>query len=156
MRRAAEFLATAAYSGYVPKAPGTAGSAVGVLIVYLAFRFLNVDADCLFIPVALLLWPSVKATDVMIEMKGTKDPQCVVIDEVLGQMLALQCANLESAWSYLAAFLLFRAFDIWKPFPVRRFEAIPGGLGVILDDIMAGIYALAVMYALRHTLHLPL
>jgi phosphatidylglycerophosphatase A len=80
---------------------------------------------------------------------GRKDPQFVVIDEVAGQLVALIAVPL--AWkSFLAGFILFRAFDIVKPPPVRRLEAIPDGAGIVLDDISAGLYALVAMHLFLH------
>jgi len=72
-----------------------------------------------------------------------KDPSVVVIDEVAGQMIALLSVQFWSPtwWSILSAFILFRAFDIWKPYPVRRLEALESGLGIMLDDVAAGLYA---------------
>jgi phosphatidylglycerophosphatase A len=79
---------------------------------------------------------------------GLKDPQFVVIDEVAGQLLTLVAAPLH--WkSLLAGFILFRAFDILKPPPVRQLERIPGGAGIMLDDVGAGLYAFIVMHLLR-------
>ena len=76
---------------------------------------------------------------------GRKDPQFVVIDEVAGQLVALIAVPL--AWkSFLAGFILFRAFDIVKPPPVRQLEAIPDGAGIVLDDIAAGLYALVAVH----------
>jgi len=78
-----------------------------------------------------------------------KDPQFVVIDEVAGQLVALIAVPF--AWkSFLSAFILFRAFDIVKPPPVRQLEAIPEGAGIVLDDIAAGLYALASVHLLIH------
>jgi phosphatidylglycerophosphatase A len=80
---------------------------------------------------------------------GVKDPQVVVIDEVAGQLVALIAVPL--AWkSFLAAFILFRVFDIVKPPPVRQLEAIPEGAGIVLDDVAAGLYALAAVHLLLH------
>jgi len=80
---------------------------------------------------------------------GTKDPQFVVIDEVAGQLIALIAVPL--AWKFfLAGFILFRVFDILKPPPVRQLEAIPEGTGIVLDDVAAGLYALAVMHLFLH------
>jgi phosphatidylglycerophosphatase A len=80
---------------------------------------------------------------------GAKDPQFVVIDEVAGQLIALIAVPL--AWkSFLAGFILFRAFDIVKPPPVRQLEAFPEGTGIVLDDVAAGLYALAIMHLLLH------
>jgi phosphatidylglycerophosphatase A len=80
---------------------------------------------------------------------GIKDPQFVVIDEVAGQLVALVAVPL--AWkSFLAGFILFRAFDIVKPPPVRQLEALPEGAGIVLDDIAAGLYALGFVHLLLH------
>jgi len=78
-----------------------------------------------------------------------KDPQRVVVDEVLGQWLALAVAP-RPAWRYwIAAFALFRLFDIWKPFPARSAERLPAGWGIVADDLVAGFYAAIVVMALR-------
>ena len=73
-----------------------------------------------------------------------KDPSMVVVDEVAGQMIAMLSvpAFLSGWWAVLSAFLLFRLFDIWKPYPIRRLEALESGLGIMADDVLAGIYAL--------------
>lgn len=152
----AEIIATSFYAGYVPKAPGTAGAAVGVLLVWLLHHFAGWTSSYMAGFVLLTLWPSIWATNRMIDAKQSKDPQCVVVDEVLGQMLSFVGADLDRPLGYLVAFALFRAFDIWKPFPVRWFESFPGGYGVIFDDLMAGIYAMAIMGLLRHFFQLPL
>jgi phosphatidylglycerophosphatase A len=80
---------------------------------------------------------------------GAKDPQFVVIDEVAGQLVALIAVPL--VWkTFLAGFILFRVFDIWKPFPIRRLERLPEGTGIVVDDLGAGLYALAIMHLLLH------
>ncbi len=71
----------------------------------------------------------------------------MVVDEVVGQWLTLAGARTLNWKSYLAAFLLFRLFDIWKPPPVRQLEALPGGVGIVADDLMAGLYAALVLFA---------
>lgn len=94
-----------------------------------------------------LTGPAIWAAGVTARETGLKDPQIVVIDEVVGQWIALAGAS-ELNWkSWLAAFLLFRAFDIWKPPPVRQLERLPGGTGIVLDDLMAGVYAALVLSA---------
>jgi phosphatidylglycerophosphatase A len=81
---------------------------------------------------------------------GLKDPQFVVIDETAGQLITLLGVPL--AWkSFLAGFILFRAFDIVKPPPVRQLERLPEGVGIVLDDVAAGLYGVAVMHLLLHT-----
>jgi len=80
---------------------------------------------------------------------GLKDPQFIVIDEVAGQLTTLIGVSL--AWkTFLAGFILFRVFDIWKPFPIRRLERLPEGTGIVVDDLGAGFYALVVMHLLPH------
>jgi phosphatidylglycerophosphatase A len=80
---------------------------------------------------------------------GIKDPGFVVIDEVAGQMIALIAVPLH--WKYmLASFILFRSFDIVKPFPLRRLETLPGGTGIMMDDVGAGLYALALLQIWLH------
>jgi phosphatidylglycerophosphatase A len=75
-----------------------------------------------------------------------EDPSIVVVDEVLGQWIALAGAGIYNWKTYLAAFLLFRLFDIWKPAPVRQLESLPGGVGINADDAMAGVYAALVLW----------
>jgi phosphatidylglycerophosphatase A len=75
-----------------------------------------------------------------------KDPGIVVIDEVIGQWIALAGARTLNWKTYLGAFILFRLFDIWKPAPVRQLESLPEGLGIVADDAMAGIYAALVLW----------
>jgi phosphatidylglycerophosphatase A len=77
---------------------------------------------------------------------GIEDPQFVVVDEVVGQWLALAGARVLNWKTWLAAFVLFRLFDIWKPFPVRQLESLPGGVGIVADDLMAGLYAALVLF----------
>ncbi|WP_031498740.1 phosphatidylglycerophosphatase A [Bryobacter aggregatus] len=146
----AEVIATSFYAGYTPKAPGTAGALFGVLLVYLLHRYaFFIDIHFALLSAVLLL-PSIWASNQMIDTLQLKDPQCIVIDEVLGQVIAFTAVVQYSWLSYLVAFLLFRAFDIWKPFPVNMFEKLPRGLGVMADDLMAGVYAAFVIYLLRN------
>ena len=70
----------------------------------------------------------------------------MVVDEVIGQWTALAGAATLNWKSWLAAFLLFRLFDIWKPFPIRKLESLPGGTGIVMDDVMACIYAALVLF----------
>lgn len=98
---------------------------------------------------ALSLLLGIPAATRVARASGKKDPQFVVIDEVAGQLLALVAAPF--TWkSLLAGFILFRAFDIVKPPPVRHLEKLPEGIGIMLDDVAAGLYALAVMQLLVH------
>jgi phosphatidylglycerophosphatase A len=95
---------------------------------------------------AAALAPSIWAADRMARDTGSKDPQTVVVDEVVGQWIALAGAPTLARWEWwVAAFVLFRLFDIFKPPPVRALERVPGGAGIVLDDVMAGIYAALVL-----------
>jgi phosphatidylglycerophosphatase A len=143
----ADTLSTWFYCGYSPRAPGTVGSLAAVLIAWLLNRTTGMAGWQFLIPAALLLGPAVWAAGVSARARGVKDPQFVVIDEVIGQWVALAGAVPLNWKSYLAAFGLFRLFDILKPPPVRQMEALPGGWGINLDDVMAGIYAALVLWA---------
>lgn len=131
-------LATFFGAGYLP-APGTAGSAAAILVAVLA----GPPPVLLLIAAAALTGPGVWAAGRTARAQGLEDPQIVVVDEVLGQWIALGAAVSLSWQSCLAAFLLFRLFDIWKPFPIRRLEKLPGGWGIVADDLLAGVYAAA-------------
>ncbi len=152
----AEVIATAFYAGYTPKAPGTAGALFGLLLIFLLHRFLFFVDIHLAIVALLLTAVGVWASNEMIDALQMKDPQCVVIDEVAGQMIAfLACVGY--GWlNFVVAFALFRLFDIWKPFPVNVLEKLPRGWGVMADDVMAGLYAAFVIYIARNFFNAPL
>ena len=140
----AVLLATCFGAGYSPVAPGTAGSLVAIAIVYLLRDSL---APWHFAVLAAVAFePAVWAADVTAKTLKRKDPGLVVIDEVIGQWLAVAGARTITWQTCLAAFLLFRLFDIWKPPPVRQLEALPGGLGINADDAMAGVYGALVLW----------
>jgi len=209
--RLALAIATALGVGYIPAAPGTFGSLVGVATAYLSAVFflrptsfggmlpLHPDSDAvladkhflvpgsdihntiLALPVfcalvllvvlgAIGVWSASRAA----KYAGMEDPQFVVIDEVAGQHLALLLPLIPIAlphftthmdfsvfaiffalslvnWKYLLlGFILFRVFDIWKPWPVRRLEKLPGGWGIMADDWMAGVYAAILLRVALH------
>jgi phosphatidylglycerophosphatase A len=130
-------VATACGVGYIPFAPGTFGSAVGLLLWWAigpsstAFQGLTI---------AVLLIAGSLSGSVAERHFGRVDPGHVVVDEVMGMLLTLFL--LPVGWrGAIAGFLLFRAADILKPFPARRLERLPGGIGVMADDAMAAIYA---------------
>ncbi|HUF49152.1 MAG TPA: phosphatidylglycerophosphatase A [Vicinamibacterales bacterium] len=144
MNRLATILATSGGAGYVPVAPGTAGSAVGVGIYLLAA---DRGVVTLGVLTALITLAGIWAADRAIVLFSNRDPGPVVIDEVAGQLVALLGTGAD--WTgALAGFLLFRAFDIIKPWPVGRLEALPGGVGIMADDLMAGLYANLVLQVL--------
>lgn len=149
LRHPAGWLASGFGSGFSPRAPGTVGSAVA-LLPWLWLRTLSLPfyALALLIAFALGVW----ASSWVVRRSGVQDPQVVVWDEFVGVWIALAAAPAGWIWM-LAGFVLFRLFDIWKPWPVSwADEEIHGGLGVMLDDVIAGIYALLVMLVAAHFL----
>jgi phosphatidylglycerophosphatase A len=204
-------MATALGVGYAPKAPGTCGSLVGVVTIFLSAvfflrpehwtdlfslhplsdatlmdrHFLVPGSDihdsamwlplvCAFVLLIFLALVGVWASQCAAEYSGLKDPQFVVIDEVAGQHLTLVLPLIPIAlphltsrvdfsvyaifsalslvnWKYLlAGFLLFRLFDIWKPYPIKKLENLPGGWGIMADDWLAGVYAAILLRAALH------
>jgi len=145
----AQLTATFFGVGRMRLGPGSWGSAATVILWAAAAYTLPPSLRTpLAIALALLVTLiGIPAATQVARATGVKDPQFVVIDEVAGQLIALIAAPL--AWqTFLAGFILFRAFDIVKPPPVRQLERLPEGTGIVLDDVAAGIYALAVMQLL--------
>jgi phosphatidylglycerophosphatase A len=157
--------------GYIPLAPGTWGSVAGVLI-YLGLRRVETDSlnyfssrgaeqmqaatawihaanAILFLLFCLLgIWAASRAT----KLFRQKDPPQAVVDEVIGQLLVFLFVPFDISWKYvLAGFVLFRVFDIWKPYPIDSLQNLPAGIGVCADDILAGVYGgviLSLFYAI--------
>lgn len=142
--------------GLIPFAPGTFGALVGVAIFYVLFSvcktapqyFQAVVIIASLIVTALGIWASNFGEKIF----GQKDAQRIVVDEVAGQLISytlvapLMIAEITKPWPMIiAGFLLFRAFDIWKPYPIRKLEKLGDGLGVMADDVLAGIYAAIVL-----------
>ena len=147
MRRAALLFGTLFGSGFSPLAPGTAGSLVAVLIVAAvpADRYSPIVA--LLALVAALAGP--RLADELIAQTGRHDPGRFVLDEAAGLWLAAWRPEKPGAMVLVAVFFAFRLFDIWKPWPAGALERLPGGLGVVADDVAAGAYALALTWALQ-------
>jgi phosphatidylglycerophosphatase A len=133
--------------GYSPRAPGTAGSLAAVAIAIALHEYAGFGPGAFALLAAGLFLPAVWAAGVTAVHSGRKDPQIVVVDEVIGQWIAFAGATSYNWKSYLAVFALFRLFDIFKPPPVRQLEAVPGGWGINLDDVMAGVYGALVLFA---------
>jgi len=131
------FLATGFGVGRVPKAPGTAGSLLGLLLWWPAIG-LGWPGYELLLVAALVL--GIAASGRAALQLGLVDPPMVVWDEVVGMGVAL-IAVPRGLLPFLAAFSLFRLFDITKPYPIARLERLPGGYGIMLDDVLAGVYA---------------
>lgn len=156
--------------GFLPLMPGTYGSIVGVGIYLLIRQFeivgefyllqrnwqigqvnawqhvVNLIAFLLFC--LLGIWAATRAT----RLFRNKDPQQAVVDEIIGQLIVFLFVPLAVGWQFvLAGFLLFRLFDIWKPYPIDSLQNLPAGIGVCADDVLAGIYGgvcLALIYAI--------
>ena len=146
MTRLAVFIATFGYSGYFPVAPGTIGSAAG-LAVYLLVWWSESRAVELGL-IAVLFAAGVWAGTTAERYFGGIDPGPVVIDEVVGMLITLAFIPVGVSGA-IAGFVLFRIFDVIKPYPAGRLESLHGGLGVMADDAMAAIYANVALRALR-------
>jgi phosphatidylglycerophosphatase A len=150
--RLAYALATGLGAGHVPVAPGTLGSLEGVgvfLAVFALHRPLPASLLLLAVVNILLFAVGVWASTRTCEITGLKDPGIVVIDEVSGQLIALTPLALWPSFSIAAVvlgFLLFRLFDIFKPYPIRKLEQLRAGFGVMADDALAGIYAALLLW----------
>jgi phosphatidylglycerophosphatase A len=137
-------IATVGGAGFAPIAPGTVASALTVALLWLV-PFSHVGVVAFFVVVTLLgVWAAEHAERAL----GTKDPGAIVIDEVAGMTLSVLVLPLTLP-VLAVAFVLFRIFDIVKPAPARQSQALPGGAGVMVDDLVAGLYALVVVAALR-------
>jgi phosphatidylglycerophosphatase A len=169
--RAAFFISTAAGLGYIPWAPGTWGSLAGVFaywswlrlqgvtspldtVVHYSFKFGAYRANPAWLGVAfltlMLFLVGIASAQATANYSGIQDPQFVVIDEVFGQLFTYLAALAPLNWKYLLlGFILFRIFDIWKPFPARQAESLPGGWGIMTDDWVAGIYAALGLWVAR-------
>lgn len=141
-RHLAMGIATWFYSGYAPVAPGTAGSILAWAMAWLVVHRLGVPAWAIGVAGLALTPIAVKTAEIASSRLGSHDPSIVVIDEVVGQWLALSAAASNSWPQWVAALVLFRVFDITKPLGIRRLEALAGGKGVVADDIGAGACAM--------------
>ncbi len=137
--------------GHLQPGSGTWASAVTIAVWWTASLWIP-SAWLVSVAIAvsaLVTLIGIPPSTVVARESGIKDPGFVVIDEVAGQMIALIAVPLH--WKYmLAGFILFRSFDIVKPFPLRRLEALPGGTGIMMDDVGAGLYALALLQIWLH------
>ena len=134
-------------AGLLKPGPGTYGSVAAVLLWYGTAHVLHAGTGSLAVGTALAAVAAtlvgIPAATIVAREAGREDPGFVVIDEVAGQWIALIAVRPD--WKHaVLALLLFRLFDIWKPWPIRRLEALPEGTGIMLDDVAAGVLALAV------------
>ena len=137
------FIAQGAYAGRFPVAPGTAGTLIGVLL-YLCMRTISPATYLVlcFIIIMIGTWTAGRAESLL----DRKDSPSIVIDEIAGYLVAM--FMVPQGWGFVVSgFLLFRAFDIIKPYPLKRLQDIHGGTGVMVDDIGAGVYTNLVLQA---------
>lgn len=146
-------IATGFGSGYSPIAPGTAGALLATLIwwgyatFFSDFYTIQILTGALVVLFTVLgVWSSGVS-----ERYWGKDPSRVVIDEMVGTWIALLAVPAGAHWGYMmAAFLLFRLFDIWKSLGIRKMESLPGGYGIMADDILSGLYGMIVIFIFRY------
>ncbi len=146
MKTTSKLIATCLGCGYSPFAPGTVGSLAAIALAIPLHQFARFSPWHFAVLAAVGFIPAVWAATGTARLVKAKDPGIVVIDEVIGQWIALAGARTFNWKTCLAAFILFRLFDIWKPAPVRQLENLPEGLGIVADDAMAGIYAAIVLW----------
>ncbi|EJW97106.1 phosphatidylglycerophosphatase A [gut metagenome] len=139
-------IATGFGSGYSPFAPGTAGALLATILWFLAATYMSpvslfwLTVGCILLFTLLGVW----ATN-QVEPFWGEDPSKVVVDEMVGVWISLLAVP-AGHWQYaIAAFVLFRVFDIWKPLGIRKMESFPGGVGVMMDDILAGLYGCLIL-----------
>lgn len=145
------FLATGCGSGYFPKMPGTAGSAIGVLIFFVLSRL---TIPLYIVTILSFIFLSIWAADKAVPLcqggaQHKKDPQHIVIDEIAGYLVAM--ISFPAQWIFvIAGFIVFRVMDISKPYPINRIDKnTRGGVGIVLDDVVAGIYTNIVLQLFR-------
>jgi phosphatidylglycerophosphatase A len=146
VKRLAFIVATWFGCGYWPWGPGTMGSLAAIAIAWIAVHFGGFGPRWFLLWTVLLTPVGVWAATAVEKETHIKDPSIVVVDEVAGQWLTLSGAVTLNWKSWVLALVLFRVFDIWKPWPVRRLERLPAGAGIMADDIMAGLYAALVLF----------
>jgi len=147
------FVASVGHIGMLPVMPGTFASLVTTLAYYLVYRIyfrilpeLHLSVICLVTTIGI--FTAAHASRVL----GNEDPHEVVIDEVAGQLMALLLLPI-SFINLIAATCLFRLFDIWKPYPIRKLETLPNGVGIMADDLLAGVYANIILQLANHFVH---
>ncbi len=137
-----ELIATGLFVGKLP-APGTLGTLLGIPIVYLV----SFSSWTILVALAVLFFLGLISSNEMIRMTGEEDPEEVVIDEIVGYVACFVFVE-PTLKTYILAFLIFRALDIIKPFPVNLFERLPGPYGVMMDDLVAGLMTSFILFLL--------
>jgi len=121
---------------------------IAIALHYLTGYSATYERGTLLLLTAIVLAPGIWSASVVAKETNTTDPQIVVVDEVIGQWIALAGAATFNWKSWIAAFVLFRLLDMWKPAPARQLENLPGGWGIVADDVMAGLYGALAIFVL--------
>lgn len=137
--RISEWIASCFKVGYLPLAPGTWGSIFAILLWWVFLKDLSTFIFCIII--VFLFFTGIVVSNTIINHNQDNDPSYVIIDELVGQWIALLIIP-DGYYNILIIFVLFRFFDIIKPWPIRYFEQLPKGLGVMSDDVVAGLFTL--------------
>ena len=149
LNRLAVFFASVFYIGFIPGAPGTYGSLAAAAVLYFIGQYGNwPHPAALLAGAGIVTLLGVPASALASKKAGDEDPSFVVIDEVAGQMLAFFCVPF-SIVNIVLGFLAFRVFDIFKPWPIRKLEPLPHGIGIMADDLLAGVYACATLHIIN-------
>ncbi len=147
------FLGTAFGIGLIPGAPGTYASFATTAVLYLIQRHgLTIPPGIYISVLCLISIAGVLVSAEVSRIRGVEDPSIVVIDEVAGQLLTFLFLPVHM-WNAIIGTLLFRVFDIWKPFPVRQLESLKRGVGIMADDLMAGVYSCLILHLVNRLLH---
>ena len=141
-----EWIATCFKVGYLPFAPGTWGSVFAILLWWVLLKDLNTYIFGVVIIIFLLI--GIVVSNIIIDQSGDHDPSHIIIDELVGQWLALFLLP-EGFFNIAISFILFRFFDIIKPWPIRLIEKLPKGLGVMSDDLTAGLITLVLIQVIN-------
>jgi len=141
-----EWIATCFKVGYLPFAPGTWGSVFAILLWWVLLKDLNTYIFGAIIIIFLLI--GIVVSNIIIDQSGDHDPSYIIIDELVGQWLALFLIP-DGFFNIAISFILFRFFDIIKPWPIRLIEKLPKGLGVMSDDLSAGLITLVLIQVIN-------
>ena len=138
-KKITEVIASCFYIGYIPGAPGTYGSLFALLLIS-QFSFLTKNISVIFFIVIGLIFSTL-----MEKQTGKKDDQRIVIDEFVGMLITFYFVEPNLLY-LIIGFILFRLYDIYKPYPIKKTQKLPSGWGILLDDVLAGVYARIVLH----------
>jgi len=152
-QKATVLVSSGLYTGYIPIASGTWATALAILLYWPFAQFNRPpgEGNGIFIYIAVVIALSIISiwtSDVAEKLHAEKDPHKVVIDEIAGFFVSMFLLPWEPMW-VAAAFFGFRVFDVWKPYPIRQLQSLKGGLGITIDDLLAGVWTCALLHLAR-------